>query len=349
MSNNNNKMQYVRLGNTGMKVSRICLGGLSFGSSRSFDWIKDEKESIELIGKAYEAGINFFDTANIYSNGESERVLGKAVHYHKMSRSRIVVATKLFFPVMPNVEDFAPSRQQLENDSFNGSFINDWGLSRKHIMDAIEDTLKRLQLDYIDILQIHRLDPHTTMEETMETLHDLIKAGKVRYIGASSMPTWQFQKANNVAEKNGWTPFTCMTNFYNLLYREEEREMIPYCADQKIAVIPWSPLAMGLLTGGGKGRNTLRSEQTNQVFGDQLYDETIAGRVEELASKKNVKPAQIALAWLYSKPYITAPIVGIGNEQHLVDAVGALNIKLTEEETKFLEECYSPRPAHYLT
>ncbi|KAI9497790.1 NADP-dependent oxidoreductase domain-containing protein, partial [Zychaea mexicana] len=320
-------------------------GCMSYGSSAWADWVKDEEKSIDLIGKAYQAGINFFDTANMYSNGESERVLGKAIKHHGMSRGRIVVATKIFFPVMAQVGDHAPPKDVLlQSDDL---MVNEWGLSRKHIMDAIQGSLERLQLDYIDVLQIHRLDTNTTIEETMEALHDLIKSGKVRYIGASSMPTWQFQKANNIADKHGWTPFTSMQNLYNLLYREEEREMIPYCVDQNIAQIPWSPMAMGLLT-GGKKRDTVRSKQTNAMFG-QLYDEAIIGRVEELASKKSVKPGQIALAWLFSKPYVTAPIVGTGKEEYLYDAIDALQITLSEEDTKFLEEAYTPNPAHYLT
>ncbi|KAG2220536.1 hypothetical protein INT45_004142 [Circinella minor] len=249
---------------------------------------------------------------------------------------------------MPTVNEFAPSKKQLIENSYDGRFVNEWGLSRKHIMDGIQRCLERLQLDYIDLLQIHRLDPNTTMEETMEALHDLIKSGKVRYIGASSMPTWQFQKSNNVAEKHGWTPFVSMSNFYNLLYREEEREMIPYCVDQKIAQIPYSPLAMGLLTGGGKQRDTIRSKQTNALFGEHIYNKTIIERVDELAFKKNVKPAQVSLAWLFSKSYVTAPIVGVGKEEHLQDVIDALYLELSNEEIAYLEEGYTSLPAHYL-
>ncbi|KAI8145853.1 NADP-dependent oxidoreductase domain-containing protein [Fennellomyces sp. T-0311] len=312
---------------------------MSYGSSSWMDWVKDEEESIKLIGKAYEAGINFFDTADTYSGGESERVLGKAIKEHNMVRSRIVVATKVFFPVMSHP---IVSSKMIEQDT---TLINQWGLSRKHIMEALEGSLERLQLDYVDILQIHRLDPNTTMEETMEALHDLVKRGKVHYIGACSMPAWQLQKANMIAEKHGWTKFVSMQNLYNLLYREEEHEMIPVLQDQGMAMIPWSPLAMGQLS--GRSRSTSRSEQTAAAFG-LLRNDAIIDRVEELAQKKNFSPSQIALAWLFSKPNVTSPIIGIGKESHLHEAVAALSIQLTDEEVKYLEEEYTPMPAHYL-
>ncbi|CEG82482.1 Putative Aryl-alcohol dehydrogenase (NADP) [Rhizopus microsporus] len=333
-SNTLPQMQYVRFGNTGMKVSRFCLGCMSYGSSRWLAWVKDEEESLELIGKAYEAGINFFDTANIYSNGESERVLGKAIKKFNMPRSRIVIATKLFFPVI----DDKTHGGELEG-------INDKGLSRKHIFDAVDASLKRLGVDYIDLYQIHRFDPETPLEETMEALNDLVRSGKVRYIGASSGYAWQFQKANAIAERRGWAKFVSMQNLYNLLYREEEREMIPYCQDSGIAIIPWSPLARGLLT--GKNRESIRLQIDGYIpalFQDRQAqnNDEIIDRVIELAKKHNRSPAQIALAWMLSKPYITSPIVGVGKESHLHDLLYALEVKLSNEDIKYLEEIYIP-------
>ncbi|KAG0769133.1 hypothetical protein G6F17_003640 [Rhizopus arrhizus] len=338
------KMQYVRLGNTGMKVSRICLGCMQYGSSKWSSWVKDEKESIEDIKKAYAAGINFFDTANVYSCGESERVLGKALKEINAPRSRIVVATKVFY--------LANDEMQLWDDMISpeflakGEYVNQHGLSRKHIFDAVEGSLQRLGLDYIDLYQIHRLDRDTPMEEIMEALNDLVRSGKVRYIGASSMNAWEFQKLNSIAEKRGWAKFVSMQNLYNLVQREEEREMIPYCVDSGIAGIPWSPLAMGMLV--GKNRSSKRTE-TAFVFKNLMSNnegqsnDMIIDRVAELAKKYDATPAQVALAWLYTKPFITAPIVGPTKIEQLYDLIGALNVKLTEEDVKYLEEPYTPR------
>ncbi|ORY96565.1 NADP-dependent oxidoreductase domain-containing protein [Syncephalastrum racemosum] len=328
----NTEMEYTRFGNTGMHVSRVCLGCMSYGSSEWAPWVQNEEESLKLIKMAYEAGINFFDTANVYSNGESERILGKAIRENNMERSRIVVATKVFFGVGKT-----PATHLARTVDNNN--INNLGLSRKHIFDAVDASLKRLGLDYIDLYQIHRFDPNTPIEETMEALHDLVKSGKVRYIGASSMWAWQFQKANHVAEKNGWTKFVSMQNLYNLLYREEEREMLPYCVDQGIAVIPWSPLAMGLLA--GKNRNTVRNGGGMKLEGE--VTDKIIDKVSEMAQKKGVTPAQLSLAWIFHKPAITAPIVGMGKESHMQDVIAALKIKLTEEEIKSLEEDYAPQ------
>ncbi|KAI9251591.1 NADP-dependent oxidoreductase domain-containing protein [Sporodiniella umbellata] len=335
-------MKYVRFGNTGLKVSRFCLGCFSFGSSQWQPWIKDEEESIELIGKAYQAGINFFDTADGYSNGESERVLGKAIKKFNMPRSRIVVATKVFFAVP---EDLTTNvlGQKLDNDP---RFLNDVGLSRKHIMDAVDASLERLGLDYIDLYQIHRFDPNTPIEETMEALNDLVRSGKVRYIGASSGHAWEFQKANALAERKGWTKFSSMQNLYNLLYREEEREMIPYCFDSGIASIHWSPLAKGLLA--GKNRESVR-EGTDKAI--ELYfpetesenNNAIIDRVIEVADKHKCSPAQVALAWMLSKPHVTSPIIGFSKVSQLYDALGALEVELTKEEIEYLEELYIPR------
>ncbi|KAI8878511.1 Aldo/keto reductase [Backusella circina FSU 941] len=338
-ASNTPKMQYVRFGNTGLRVSRFSLGCMSYGSSKWQAWVKDEEESIALIGKAYDAGINFFDTANVYSNGESERILGKAIKKFGFPRSRIVVASKVFFPV--SEEGTNNMGLSVENDP---AFVNGYGLSRKHIFDAVDASLKRLDLDYIDLYQIHRFDPNTPIEETMEALHDLVRSGKVRYIGASSMLAWQFQKANSIAEKRGWTKFSSMQNLYNLIYREEEREMIPYCESEGIAIIPWSPLARGLLT--GKKHKSVRTDSDRNIkkyFGGEQQernDEEIVDRVCKVAEKHGVSPAKIALAWVLTKPFITAPIVGIGKEEHLHDIIGSLDVQLSEEEKSFLEEAY---------
>ncbi|CAO3632869.1 unnamed protein product [Cunninghamella blakesleeana] len=335
-------MEYVKFGNTGLKVSRLCLGCMGFGSSDWFNWVLNEKESIDIIDKAYEIGINFFDTANIYSNGESERVLGKAIKQLNLPRGRIVVATKVGLAVQPT-----PDSGFLPLPVDDPEFINQFGLSRKHIFDAVNASLERLQLDYIDLLQIHRMDLNTPWEETMEALHDLVKCGKVRYIGASSMPVYQFQKANYIAEKNGWTKFVSMQNLYNLIYREEEREMIPYCQENNIAIIPWSPLAGGLLT--GKNRKTTRHEQAEVMMKmniktrEEKDNELIVDQIIAIANKRNVTPAQIALAWVLSKPSVTAPILGITKIKHLQDLTKALELKLTKDEIKSLEKLYSPR------
>ncbi|KAI9470766.1 MAG: NADP-dependent oxidoreductase domain-containing protein [Benjaminiella poitrasii] len=334
------KMQYVRLGKTGMRVSKFALGCMSYGSSKHQAWIKDEEESLEIIGKAYEAGINFFDTADVYSNGVSERILGKAIKKFNMDRGRIVVATKVFFTA--NEEDISMSPMD-PRVTQTGEFVNRNGLSRKHIFDAVDASLKRLDLDYIDLYQIHRFDHNTPIEETMEALNDLVRSGKVRYIGASSMATWEFQKANAIAERNSWTKFVSMQNCYNLLYREEEREMIPYCLDSGIGCIPWSPLARGALT--GKNRKTTRTESDARahIFSGADASEKIVDRVVEVAEKLGHSPAQIALAWMLTKSHCTAPIIGVGSEHNLYDVLGALNVKLSDEDIKYLEEPYVPR------
>ncbi|KAI8066952.1 NADP-dependent oxidoreductase domain-containing protein [Gilbertella persicaria] len=338
------KMYYVRLGNTGLKVSRICLGCMSYGNSKWSPWVKDEAEAVADIKEAYNLGINFFDTANTYSNGDSEKILGKALKELNAPRSRVVIATKVFGPVYDDTGKSDRSTLQTDPD-----MINRFGLSRKHIFDAVDASLERLGVNYIDLYQIHRFDPNTPIEETMEALNDLVRSGKVRYIGASSMATWQFAKMNHVAEKRGWAQFVSMQNLYNLLYREEEREMAPYCSDSGIAWIPWSPLAMGQLT--GKKRETTRSGSrfvmsmfpTTQAESNN----TIIDRVEELAKKYNATCAQIALAWEFTKPYVSSPIVGVSKIEQLYDLVGSLDIKLTEEDVKYLEEPYTPRGLVY--
>ncbi|KAI7892011.1 NADP-dependent oxidoreductase domain-containing protein [Mucor mucedo] len=344
MSTETPKMQYVRFGNTGLRVSKICLGCMSFGSSKWSPWVKEEEESIQIIRDAYDAGINFFDTADTYSNGQSEVILGKALREIGAPRGRIVVATKVFAPVHKDV-----GRHGREGIMEDPELVNGFGLSRKHILDGAEDSLKRLGLDYIDLYQIHRLDLETPAEEIMEALNDLVRSGKVRYIGASSMPAWQFQKLNAIAERKGWTKFVSMQNVYNLLYREEEREMIPYCLDAGIAGIPWSPLAMGALA--GKNRKTTRATSSFQITSlaadnQKASNDQMVDRVAEIAEKRNKTSAQIALAWLYTKKYVTSPIVGVSKKEHLIDLLGAMDIKLSEEEVQYLEEPYTPRPIY---
>ncbi|EPB84130.1 alcohol dehydrogenase [Mucor circinelloides 1006PhL] len=337
------QMEYVRLGNTGMKVSRLCLGCMSFGSSKWSSWVKDEEESIQIIEESYKLGFNFFDTADTYSNGESERVLGKALKKIGAPRSRVVVATKVYFPVHDDVSVF---------DVLAGKkpeFVNRVGLSRKHIMDAVDASLKRLDMDYIDLYIIHRFDPETPIEEIMEALNDVVRSGKVRYIGASSMAAWQFQKMNNIAERNGWAKFVSMQNLYNLVYREEEREMMPYCKDAGIGITPWSPLNAGTLA--GKKRES--TERANSEFTPDRWqpsslqesNDLIMDRIGELATKHKATYSQIAMAWHLAKPYVHSPIIGVSKLEQLYDLVGCLKIKLTEEEVKYLEEPYTPRAA----
>lgn len=320
-------MEYVKFGNTGLDVSRICLGTMGFGvpSDRwPQRWVIDENQSRTIVKKALDLGINFFDTANVYSDGMSEEFLGRALKDFA-KRDEIVIATKVFFPMHDGP--------------------NSMGLSRKTIMSEIDKSLERLGTDYVDLYITHRWDYNTPIEETMEALHDVVKSGKARYIGASAMYAWQFQKANHIAEKNGWTKFVSMQNHLNLIYREEEREMLPLCKEGKIAVTPYSPLASGRLTRDWS-ETTLRSE-TDQVQ-KMKYDSTadadrlIVERVAELAEKKGVPRAHIALAWLLQKEPVVAPIVGATKIYHLEDAVAALSVSLTAEEVAYLEEPYVP-------
>ncbi|WML26873.1 aldo/keto reductase [Neobacillus sp. OS1-33] len=319
-------MEYVKLGNTGLDVSRLCLGGMSFGDAKKWihQWVLDEEQSRPIIKKALELGINFFDTANSYSGGTAEEILGRALKDYA-NRDEVVISTKVFFPTheAPNIG----------------------GLSRKAIMSEIDKSLKRLGTDYIDLYLIHRWDYNTPIEETMEALYDVVKSGKARYIGASSMMAWQFLKSNNVAEKNGWTKFVAMQNHYNLLYREEEREMMPLCKEENIGVIPYSPLASGRLTRDWS-ETTFRSE-TDQVQ-KAKYDSTadadrlVVECVAEIAEKRGAARAHVALAWLLQKEPVTAPIIGATKTSHLENAVAALSIKLTPEEIAFLEGPYVP-------
>ncbi len=322
-------MQYVNLGNTGMKVSRLCLGMMSYGSKRWREWILEGEEAKPFVQRALEAGINFFDTADVYSNGESERLTGKLLRELGVKRENVIIATKV--------------HGQMSDD------INDRGLSRKHILDAIDKSLQRLGMDYVDLYQIHRWDYETPIEETMEALNDVVRAGKARYIGASSMFAWQFAKAQYTAQSHGWTRFVSMQNHYNLVYREEEREMIPLCLDQGVGLIPWSPMARGFFAGNrkrGGGGETPRSR--NDVFAERLYfreeDFIVADRAREIGRERGVSGSQIALAWLLNKPHITAPIIGATKMEHLDQAIAALEIKLSEDEVKRLEEPYKPHP-----
>ena len=318
-------MNYIKLGNTGLDVSRICLGCMGFGDSENWlPWVLEEEESHTIIKKALELGINFFDTSNIYSLGVSEEILGNALQKYA-NRDEIVIATKVHGKM---------------HEGPNGA-----GLSRKAIMSEVEKSLKRLKTDYIDLYIIHRWDYDTPIEETMEALHDLVRSGKVRYIGASSMYAWQFQKAQRIAEKNGWTKFISMQNHLNLLYREEEREMIPYCIDEKIAITPYSPLAAGRLTRDWSASS--KRFETDEIA-KRKYDSTedtdkaIVERVAKLAEEKGVPRVQIALAWLLQKEPVAAPIVGATKISHLEDAVAALSVELTAEDVAFLEEPYVP-------
>jgi 1-deoxyxylulose-5-phosphate synthase len=322
----NRNMDYVNLGATGLKVSRICLGTMTYGSSKWREWVLDEGASRPLIKQALEAGINFFDTADMYSLGASEEVLGRALKGFGPGRDKVVIATKVFFPM--------------------GGDPNQRGLSRKHIMHAIDDSLRRLGIDHVDLYQIHRFDPVTPIEETIQALHDLVRAGKVLYLGASSMPAWQFSRMLYTADANGWTRFATMQNHYNLIYREEEREMIPLCLKEGIGVIPWSPLARGLLA-GKRRLETIRARTDTygkQIYGGQIsdVDARVIARLEAVAVEQGIAPAQIALAWLLQKPGVVAPIIGASKPQHVEDALAALKIRLSAAAIEALEEAYVP-------
>jgi aryl-alcohol dehydrogenase-like predicted oxidoreductase len=316
-------MEYVKLGSTGLDVSRICLGCMSFGQPDrgTHPWSLTEEQSRPLIRQALESGINFFDTANVYSAGSSEEITGRALA-ELADRDEIVIATKLNGRMRPGP---------------NGA-----GLSRKAIMTEIEHSLRRLGTDYVDLYQIHRWDPSTPIEETLEALHDVVRSGKARYVGASSMWAWQFAKALHTADLNGWTRFATMQNHYNLIYREEEREMLPLCADEGVGVIPWSPLARGRLT---RDWDTSTGRSETDQFGSTLYldaDREIVERVAGIADARGVPRAQVALAWLLGRPAVTAPIIGATKAAHLADAVAAVDVTLSEDEVAQLEKPYAP-------
>jgi 1-deoxyxylulose-5-phosphate synthase len=319
-------MQYVNLGKSGVKVSRLCLGMMSYGTSQWRPWVLDEVDSRPFVERALELGINFFDTADMYSKGVSEEVLGRAIKDYA-KRHEVVIATKVFFPI---------------TDDPNGR-----GLSRKHIFDAIDGSLRRLGMDYVDLYQIHRLDPHTPMEESLEALHDVVKAGKARYLGASSMAAWQFAEMLALQRARGWARFISMQNHYNLVYREEEREMIPLCRARGIGLIPWSPLARGFLAGNRqRGRKDATRREQHDDFGHNLYytdaDYDIADRVVDLAHRKGVLPIQVALAWILRQPGVAAPIIGVTKLEQLDQLVAGVEITLTDEEAVYLEERYQP-------
>jgi 1-deoxyxylulose-5-phosphate synthase len=326
LSSPENNMDYIRLGRTGLEVSKICLGCMSYGDSRrgNHAWTLDEAQSRPFIKRALEGGINFFDTANVYSDGSSEEILGRALKEYAR-REEIVVATKVNGRMRPGP---------------NGA-----GLSRRAIMQEIDNSLRRLGTDYVDLYQIHRWDYRVPIEETLEALHDIVKAGKARYIGASSMHAWQFAKALGISERHGWTRFVSMQNYVNLLYREEEREMLPLCASEGIGVIPWSPLARGRLT---RDWDEISARSETDEFGKTLYaksgdaDKKVVDRVTRLAAKRGLPRAQIALAWLLSKSVITAPIVGATKMQHLDDALAAVSVKLSPDEIASVEKHYIP-------
>jgi aryl-alcohol dehydrogenase-like predicted oxidoreductase len=316
-------MQYTRLGRTGLEVSRITVGCMSWGDGGvGRPWTRDEAFAEETIKAALDAGINVFDTANVYSGGTSEEYTGRSLWKH-VAREDVVLATKVHGRMRPGP---------------NGA-----GLSRKAILQEIDASLARLETDYVDLYQIHRWDPAVPIEETMEALHDVVRAGKARYLGASSMYAWQFAKAQHVAEKHGWTPFVSMQNHYNLIYREEEREMLPLCQDQGVGVIPWSPLARGRLT---RPWDTRTSRSETDEFGSSLYrdeDAAVVDKVLALAEHRGVSPAQVALAWLLAQPAVTSPIVGVTQPEHLADAVAAVDLELTDDELADLGAGYVPR------
>ncbi|MBT4162872.1 MAG: aldo/keto reductase [Gammaproteobacteria bacterium] len=321
-------MKYTNLGNTGLQVSQICLGMMTYGSKAWRDWILDYEEALPILTRAWEAGINFYDTADVYSNGVSEEVMGRMVKDLGIDREDIVIATKCY-------------------GGTHNQARNRWGLSRKSIMASCDESLTRLGTDYIDLYQIHRFDYKTPIEETIDTLSELVRSGKVRYIGASSMFAWQMSKYLYTAEARGGVRFVSMQNYYNLLYREEEREMIPLCQDQQVALIPWSPLARGYLTRSRDAlQDTVRSK--TDEFADSLYknpaDLDIIDRNVEVADKLGVKPAQTALAWVLGRPGITAPIIGASKLPQLEDAISAVELELPDEDKEYLEAQYTPHP-----
>jgi aryl-alcohol dehydrogenase (NADP+) len=319
-------MKYVNLGRTGLKVSRLCLGMMTYGDPTWRSWVLTEEDGRPFVKRALELGINFFDTADMYSIGVSEQILGRAIRDFA-TRDTVVIATKLYNPMSDDP--------------------NDRGLSRKHVLASIDNSLKRLGTDFVDLYQIHRWDAETPIEETLEALHDVVRAGKARYIGASSMSAWQFAKALYLADRHGWTRFVSMQNHYNLVYREEEREMLPLCRAEGIGIIPWSPLARGFLAGNRRtaDRGDTARAKTDKIAHGLYYSDAdfrIVDRVVEIAREQGTSPAQVALAWVLRQPAVTAPIVGASKMKHLEEAIAALDLTLSDEECGRLEESYEP-------
>ncbi len=322
-------MIYTRLGNTGTKVSRICLGTMTYGSKKWRNWVLEEPESIPFFERALTHGVNFFDTADTYSRGVSEEIVGNAMRKLNAPRESVVIATKVHMPM--------------------GEGPNDKGLSRKRILACIDASLKRLQMDYVDLYQIHRYDHETPMEETLEALNDVVRSGKARYIGASSMYAWQFASMRFTQRARGWAPFVTMQNHYNLMYREEEREMNPLCLAEGVGLLPWSPLARGFLTGSRKrGAREASAREKGDTYAHDMYyrdeDYDVVDAVIAIAKERGVPPSQIALAWLLSRPGVTAPIIGASKVEHLHDAVASLNVELSDVERARLEQPYRPHP-----
>ncbi|KAJ7476026.1 Aldo/keto reductase [Mycena latifolia] len=337
------KMEYVRLGKSGLKISKIVLGCMSYGNPNWWgNWVLPEEEASKHIKAAYDAGINAFDTSNVYSNGLSEEVLGRAIKQHNLPRDEIVVMTKVFFAISRDPTELLYGKLDMDSDGY----VNQYGLSRKHIFDSVKHSLRRLQLDYIDVLQCHRFDPNTPIEETMQALHDVVKAGYVRYIGMSSCYAWEFHTMQNYAIANNLTPFISMQNHYNMLYREEEREMMPTLKHFGVGAIPWSPLARGALTRPLVTQQATKRETSDgmppSTYTQSTGNQTIVTRVEEVAKKRGISMAQVGVAWVLSKEVVSAPIVGTTSLANLADIVAAIHIKLTEEEIKYLEEPYQP-------
>ena len=336
-------MEYTNLGNSGLKISKVILGCMSYGDKRWMPWVLEEDDALPILEHAYKAGINTWDTANVYSMGKSEQIIAKALKKYNIPRNRVVILSKCFGGVSDD-GTFPSPEVALRND---GEFVNRVGLSRRNIIDSVQASVERLGT-YIDVLQIHRLDRETPREEIMRALNDVVERGWVRYIGASSMAAWEFQQLQNVADRHGWVKFISMQNLYSLLYREEEREMVPYCQATGVGVIPWFAVAAGMLTRPWDDQSTERAKTDPYLAaifksGDGVAEKAIVDRVEEVAKKKNVAMAQVATAWLLSKPGVN-PLLGLSKKERIDQAVAAIHVKLTEEEIKYLEEPYVPKP-----
>lgn len=340
-------MKFTNLGETGCRVSRVCVGCMSYGSAEGrWNWTIKEDETLPLLDYCYKNKINFYDTANVYSEGVSEEILGKAIKKYNWRRENVVIATKVYFPVGRAGEE-PPSMGDSNDTKDNNGYVNMYGLSRKHIFDSVEASLKRLDLDYIDLLQIHRFDYTTPVKETMKALHDVVQSGKVRYIGASSMWAHQFQEMQYTARMHGWTEFVSMQNLYNAIFREEEREMFPVCKKWGVAGIPWSPVAQGFLTRPFEDLgNTVRGAGISQGFAGMPFsdaDKKTNAKVQEIAKDRGVSMAVVAIAWTLSKPFIHSPILGLSSTKRVDEAIEAMNFELTEEEIKSIDELYVPK------